>query len=292
MGNTQPIQSTKFAAINMRKGEANGESFEEKSVSYNVDDRTANVSIKKTRRTTGSNPTEKFIISVTDSDKLNLLSWRSVWPYRFTMMVERAHGQNQHLKVSYAKTCVIQDKDLYRMMVPLYNKVRIAFTPPPLNLYEQDATKNAKITNTAGGGITETSLNPYRVRGCDKQRGLVVIQWKKREWDQNPYLVIVSHYFATLHKTNTGYSVMATIQGDDEDGLQVEGPIFHPATSLFEMFDQVSRSGCWTPNMCPHCATHNDDYSHYYANATNNIESGNQMQPWFNSIINNNGPAL
>lgn len=288
MGNNHPGEATKFAAIKMRKGEANGESYEEKSVSYNVDDRAANVSIKMTR-VTGSNPSEKFIISINDSDKVNLLSWRSVWPYRFEMMVEKAQ---QHLKLSYAKTCVIQDKDVYRMMVPLYNKVKIAFTPPPLNLYEQDAIKNAKITNTASGGVTETSLNPYRVRGCDKQRGLVVIQWKKREWDQNPYLVTVSHYFATLHKTNTGFSVMATIRRGGEDGLQVEGPVFHPATSLFEMFDQVLRNGCWTPNMCPHCATHNDDddNSHYYA--TTNIEGSNYpMQPWFNSIMNT-GPVL
>ncbi|TKY49987.1 hypothetical protein E2542_SST27438 [Spatholobus suberectus] len=292
MGNTQPqphpTQSAKFAAVNVRKGEANGESYEEKSVSYNVDDRTAKVSVKRTRDT-GFNPAEKFVISITDSDKVNLLFWRA-WPYRFEMMVERAQGQ--HLKVSYAKTCVVQDKDIFWMVVPLTNKVKI--TPPPLNLYEQDATKNAKITNTPGGGITETSLNPYRVRGCDKQRGLVVIEWKKRGWDQNPYLVTVSHYFATLQKTNTGFSVVATIRGDRDD-LQVEGPVFHPATSLFEMFDQVLRSGRWTPNACPHCATHIDGddnipVSRYYA--TTDVDNSNRMQQWLSSIMNNSGPAL
>ncbi|KAK7306622.1 hypothetical protein VNO77_44573 [Canavalia gladiata] len=247
-------QSGKFSSVNVRYGEeATGESYEERSVSYKVNDRTATVSIKKTLPRSNFFPTEKFIISITDSDKVNpLTSWR-VMPYRFEMMIEKTYGE-ELLKVSYAKHWFVLNNDIFWMVAPLSNK--IGAKSPILKLYNQDATKNAKITTNPGGGITETSINPYRVRGCDNRRGLVVIEWKKKGWDQNPYMVTVSHYFASLHNSNTGFSVLATITGE-ENGFIVENPIAHPATSLFEMFDKVSRTGHWTPNACPHCANEN-----------------------------------
>ncbi|KAJ1410291.1 hypothetical protein SESBI_22025 [Sesbania bispinosa] len=191
MGNTPPyvVQLGNFASINILEGEANGEHYEKRSVSYRADERSAEVSIKRIKPPNSkSNGSSKFIISITDTDKMNILPVR-LWPYRFEMMVERVEGQ--HLKVTYAKTRVVHDKDVAWGVVAL---AKVGVTLPRLNVYEEDATKNRKMTTSADGGITETSLNPYRVKGRDKQRGLVVIEWKKKAWNENPYMVIVSHY--------------------------------------------------------------------------------------------------
>ncbi|TKY49985.1 hypothetical protein E2542_SST27436 [Spatholobus suberectus] len=283
MGNTPPSVA-QFVSIDARKGEAKGQRYEKQLVSYHVGDRTAKVSVKNITEH-GNN---KFLIKIKDNDKVNFLS-ATYWPYRFEMMLERAKGQ-QLLAVSCAKTGVVQNKDVLAWPVAL-SKLGVNFSYLNNNLYERDATRNTKLKSTPGGGIIETSLNPYNVRGRDRQRGLVVIEWKKKSWDQNPYMVTVSHYFASFYKTNVGFSVVAKIRGED---LQVEGPVFHPATSLFEMFDHVLRSGNWTPNACPHCATDNNSPLPHCATPNERLpakslpygENGNQNQDWFRSLLN------
>lgn len=186
--------------------------------------------------------------------------------------------------MNYAKTKVVHDKDY---MIWLTTLARVGITFPRLNIYEKDATKNRKMTTTPDGGIIETALNPYRVVGRDRQKGLVVIEWKKKVWNQNPYEVVVSHYFASLQGNNTGFSVVARIRGEDGPGaLKLEGPVFHPATALFEMFDNVLRSGSWTPNACPHCAACNNNnaatkQSEVTTMSPNNGESSKRNQQVF-----------
>lgn len=33
----------------------------------------------------------------------------------------------------------------------------------------------------------------------------------------------------------------------------VDGPVQHPSSALFYMFEEISRTGMWKPTMCPHC---------------------------------------
>ncbi|TKY49986.1 hypothetical protein E2542_SST27437 [Spatholobus suberectus] len=244
LGNGASMEVSRVEGMTYSNGECYY--YERQNLSCCVDDRTCKASIRMIKKP-GSNRAERFIISIVDSDKLNVLSWR-LWPYRFEMMV--GTEEEQQLKVCYAKTDIVQDDLLWSFVVPVWMK---GGGKPPSNLYEDDATSHATKTTDPDGTITETSINLYTVRGRDTQKGLVVIECKKRSLDQNPFAVVVSHYFASSRKTSLGFSMVARIRGENGGVLQVEGPVLHPANALFEMFDKVSKTKRWTPALCSHC---------------------------------------
>ncbi|XP_061355299.1 uncharacterized protein LOC133299821 isoform X2 [Gastrolobium bilobum] len=112
-----------------------------------------------------------------------------------------------------------------------------------------------KNTN-ACGFVTETTVHMY---GSGTRKGLHVREWKKKRGDQNPYMGTVAHYFAyfkTCDRTDIGLSVVVKIRVLDDGTLNfdVEGPIQHPCSALFHMFDEVNRTRIWKPTSCPHCA--------------------------------------
>ena len=76
-------------------------------------------------------------------------------------------------------------------------------------------------------------------------------------------MVTLAHYYAVSNgycfrgsKIDVGLSMIVKIQVSNDSGLdiKIEGPVQHPVTALFYMFDEVRKTGIWKPTFCPHCA--------------------------------------
>ncbi|XP_061355295.1 uncharacterized protein LOC133299820 [Gastrolobium bilobum] len=109
---------------------------------------------------------------------------------------------------------------------------------------------NTRKTTNEWGGVTETTVHVY---GSGTRKGLYVREWKKRREGQNPYMGTLAHYYVY---NNIGLSVVVKIRVLDDGTLyfDVEGPIQHPCSALFKMFEEVNTTGIWTPTSCSHCA--------------------------------------
>lgn len=94
-------------------------------------------------------------------------------------------------------------------------------------------------------------------------KGLYYSEWNE-EKKEKPRMVTVAHFYAhsnsgeKLPKStiNIGFSIVVKIRVLDNGKLdfKIDGPIQHPSSDLFYMFEKVKRSGRWTPTSCPHCA--------------------------------------
>ncbi|CAL5186451.1 unnamed protein product [Lathyrus oleraceus] len=110
-------------------------------------------------------------------------------------------------------------------------------------------------------GFTESSFLFYHTGGTN--RGLVVVEQKKKSKDKKPFMVTVAHYYfihdfyLNQFKIDIGLSVIVKVESLKNEGLYstLEGPTQHPAAALIYMMDEVKRTGVWKPTFCPHCAT-------------------------------------
>ncbi|XP_058763263.1 uncharacterized protein LOC131636668 [Vicia villosa] len=150
-------------------------------------------------------------------------------------------------------------------------------------------------------GFTESSFLFYHTEGTN--RGLVVVERKKKSKDEKPFMVTVAHYYfihdfyVNLFKIDIGLSVIVKVESIKNEGLYstLEGPTQHPASALIYMMDEVRRTGIWKPATCPHCATLEEQQSSrakgsFSRRAINNDGtfngngSGNMIQGDFNQF--------
>ncbi|XP_027357153.1 uncharacterized protein LOC113866522 [Abrus precatorius] len=101
--------------------------------------------------------------------------------------------------------------------------------------------------------VLETDV--YKYESATRTRLIVKEEWKKMRGNElMPFMATVAFYYT--YGTYIGLSIVIYIRVSDDGylDLDVDGPIQHPTSALFYMFDEVTRTGLWKPTMCPHCA--------------------------------------
>ncbi|XP_058739697.1 uncharacterized protein LOC131611875 [Vicia villosa] len=120
--------------------------------------------------------------------------------------------------------------------------------------------------------------------------GLVVIEGKRKSREDNKlYAITVAHYYAFnsgyilgQNSLDIGLSMIVNFHVSNAClNYTVNGPIRHPSSALFYMFEQVYKTVNWKLTLCPHCA--GDALSKYN---TNNNQSTNMA--WLGSEISKN----
>ncbi|KAJ1386791.1 hypothetical protein SESBI_40534 [Sesbania bispinosa] len=113
-----------------------------------------------------------------------------------------------------------------------------------------------ETNNYPWGGVTKTMAFHY---GSGSSGDLLVIEQKTKNGYRNPYMVTVTHYYAFGSRNiDIGLSMVLNtwVSEDNKFEYMLEGPVLHPSSALFFMFQDLStrtRSRTWTPIACPHC---------------------------------------
>lgn len=239
------FQLGKSVTIDMKDGEykreVDGKLTQTWEVSYNVEGLTCTFSMVKTL---GNNSNDKLEINIRDTmhrEKINDAVIRTDFE-GFREWVKRS--ETGLLDVSYVCSRGYSEKA---------RDSDIACSSKYI-----PCTRN---TNNSTGVTTSTTICPY---GSGTRQGLLVREWKKKKGDEKPYMGTIAHYYANSNspesnprsRLDIGLSIVVKIRVSDDGNLNftIDGPVQHPSSALFYMFEEVERTGVWEAMACPHCA--------------------------------------
>ncbi|KAG5069475.1 hypothetical protein JHK85_001852 [Glycine max] len=264
------FQLGQLASISMKKGEEkwedNGKRSQKWEVSYNVEGLTCTLSITKS---TGINSDEELRIDIEDNTCREKINRHAIKQYSsgFTQIVGRAEagllvGNMICFHANSTKDVRGWEEAASSTYVPY---TRASSTYVPYTRASSTYVPYTRNTTNSSGGVTSTTICPYRSSGTRK--GLYVTEWKKKKENEKPYMVTIAHYYANNGENlftrgiDVGLSMMVKIRvsngalfGIDEFDFTVDGPVQHPSSALLYMIEEVTRTGMWTPRACPHCA--------------------------------------
>ncbi|MED6185457.1 hypothetical protein PIB30_057257 [Stylosanthes scabra] len=131
--------------------------------------------------------------------------------------------------------------------------------------------------------------------GKSERKGFVFVNLVYKPWAREPYALTLTHYLALCtEKIDLGLSVKVIIKNSrwsSNSGLELKGPIQHPASAIFKMFNYV-REGSYPK--CPHCEYGDRNSSSHLLpseseDSDNSLSIQSQIGQIMKGLLNNGG---
>lgn len=243
------FQRGKSVTINMKDGEykreVDGKVTQTWEVSYDVEGLTCTLSMVKTL---GADSNEKLEINIKDSTHREKISHEVIKEYSEGFCESVQTSETGLLDVSYVCSSGYSRKARGRVIEASSS----TYFP-----------QTRKTTNSTG---VTTSTTICRT-GSGTRQGLLVREWKKKKGDEKPYMGTIAYYYANSNsresnprsRLDIGLSIVVKIRVSDNGyftylDFTIDGPVQHPSSALFYMFEEVERTRVWEAMACPHCA--------------------------------------